>query len=219
MDVEHEPADRHRRIAAIVDHFVPVFITKLGDIHPERGQNIERVARRHRTLRQRAAQLDGFGLAVAPAQQFGFEQIEIVELFARTERRVIGDIVGGPDEIVEAQDQRPVTRMNDPGRDREILVTVRLAGSQFARDGHQELATLVWVNGDSPLSAHAMAAKPHIREYDTKTNAIRDRSHSRPRRLANNRPQRRLLDAARGLLPVVLQHLIAGLGDLGTMLL
>src|SRR5437588_9801291 len=47
-----------------MDHFVPVFITKLGDIHPKRGQNIERVARRHRTLRQRAAQIDGLGLAV-----------------------------------------------------------------------------------------------------------------------------------------------------------
>ena len=34
------------------------------------------MARRHRTLRQRAPQVDRFGLAVAPAQQFGFKQVE-----------------------------------------------------------------------------------------------------------------------------------------------
>src|SRR5439155_22433334 len=44
-----------------------------------------------------------------------------------------------------------------PGRDRKILVAVCLAGSQFARSGHQELATLVWAGGVShpPSSAHA----------------------------------------------------------------
>jgi hypothetical protein len=94
---------------------------------------------------------------------------------------MIGDIVGGSDEIVERQDQRAVTRMNDPGRDRKILVAVCLAGSQFARSGHQELATLVWARGSShPLSsAHAdTAANPHIGEYATKTNAFRDCSQS-----------------------------------------
>src|ERR1700676_4999671 len=34
VDVEHEPSDRHGRIPAIVDHFVPVLVTKLGHIHP-----------------------------------------------------------------------------------------------------------------------------------------------------------------------------------------
>jgi hypothetical protein len=36
-----------------------------------------------------------------------------------------------------------VTRVNDPRRDRKVLVAVSLAGSQFARGGHQELATFV----------------------------------------------------------------------------
>jgi hypothetical protein len=31
--------------------------------------------------------------------------------------------------------------MNDPRRHRKVLVTVGLAGSQFVRAGHQELAT------------------------------------------------------------------------------
>ena len=57
---------------------------------------------------------------------------------------MIGDIVGGSDEIVERKDQRPVPRVNDPRRDRKILVAVSLAGPQFARTGHQELATFIW---------------------------------------------------------------------------
>jgi hypothetical protein len=89
-----------------------------------------------------------------------FEQIEIVELFALTQRCVIGDIVGGSDEIVERQDQRAVTRMNDPGRDRKILVAVCLAGSQFARSGHQELATLVWAREFRIPSRPRMPIRP-----------------------------------------------------------
>src|ERR1019366_8817471 len=94
-------------------------------------------------LRRGEPQVDGLRLAVALAQQFGLEQIEISELVARPERCMIGDIVGGPDKIVECEDQRPVPRMNDPRRDRKVLVAVSLAGSQFARGGHQERATLV----------------------------------------------------------------------------
>jgi hypothetical protein len=97
-----------------MDHFVPVLIPKLGHIHPEGDENIEGVARRHRTLRQRAPQIDRLGLAVAPALQFGFKQVEKSELVALAERRMIGDIVGGSDEIVERENQRPVTRMYDP---------------------------------------------------------------------------------------------------------
>jgi hypothetical protein len=39
-----------------------------------------------------------------------------------------------------------VARMNDPRRDRKVLVAVSLAGSQFARACHQELATFVWAS-------------------------------------------------------------------------
>ena len=64
-----------------MDHFIPILITKLGDIHPEGDQNIERVARRHRTFRQRAPQIDCLGLAVAPTQQLGFKQVEEKEVY------------------------------------------------------------------------------------------------------------------------------------------
>ena len=82
MDVEHEPSDRHRRVAAIMNHLVPVLVAKLGHVHPERDQDVEGVARRHRTFRQRAPQVDRLRLGVAFAEQFGFEQIEKASLSA-----------------------------------------------------------------------------------------------------------------------------------------
>ena len=126
---------------------VPVLVAQLGDVHPERDQHVERMARRHRALGQCMPQIDGFLLRVALAQQFRLEQVEIAKLFVRAELRVIGDVVCRPDEIVETENQRPMTRMNDPRRDREILVAVGLSGSQIARGGHQELATLIGIGG------------------------------------------------------------------------
>ena len=73
---------------------------------------------------------------------------------------MIGDIVGGADEIIEGKDQRPVARMDDPRRHRKVLVAVRLAGSQFGCGGHRELAT------DRFLGVL------HIGEDAAKTNAV-----------------------------------------------
>ena len=75
---------------------------------------------------------------------------------------MIGDVVGGPDEIVERENQRPVTRMNDPGRDGKILVAVGLAGSQFARGGHQELGYIGGVKIARTSSAHADGSRTPI---------------------------------------------------------
>ena len=114
VNVEHEPPDRHGRIAAIVNELVPVRVAKLADVHPEGGQQVERMARRHRTFRQRPPQIDGFRLAVALAEQLSLEQIEVSELGFRIQRRMIGDVVRGTDKIVESQDHRPMTRVDDP---------------------------------------------------------------------------------------------------------
>ena len=94
---------------------------------------------------------------------------------------MIGDVVGGSDEIVKRQNQRPVTRMNDPRRNRKVLVAVSFAGSQFARGGHQELATFVWarrVRMRRQPGACEGIATPHIGEYAAKTNAICDGSQT-----------------------------------------
>jgi hypothetical protein len=49
---------------------------------------------------------------------------------------MIRNVIGGSDEIIERKDERPMPRMDDPRRDRKILVAVTLAGSPFARVGH-----------------------------------------------------------------------------------
>ena len=107
MDVEHETADRHGRIAAIMDDVVPVLVAQLGDVHPERDQHVERMARRHRALGKSAAQADRLRLGVALAQQFRLEEVEIAQLLVRAKRRVIGDVVGRPDEIIECSGSAP----------------------------------------------------------------------------------------------------------------
>jgi hypothetical protein len=40
---------------------------------------------------------------------------------------VIGNVVGGADEIVEGQDRLAMARVNEKGRDREIFIPVPLA--------------------------------------------------------------------------------------------
>ena len=104
MHVEHEAADRHRRIAAIVDQFVPVGVALLGDVLPERGQQILRMARRQRALGQRSAQRDGFAARRRSRRAGSPPAVEQRELFALAERRVIGDVVGRPHEFVEGED-------------------------------------------------------------------------------------------------------------------
>jgi hypothetical protein len=204
MDVEHEAADRHGRIPAIMNYLVPVLVTKFCHIHPERDEDIERVTGRHRTLRQRAAKIDGLGLAVAASQQLRLEQVEQSELLARFERGVIGDVVGGTHKIVERKDQRPVTRMNDPRRDRKVLVAVSLAGSQFARGCHQELATFAGNTGFACLGiarARERDREPHIGEYDAKTNAIRRVLQFPPLpNQAGNGPRRQLGNSRAGFI-------------------
>src|SRR5262245_29757040 len=55
---------------------------------------------------------------------------------------MIGDVVGGADEIVEGKDQRAVPRMDDPRGDRKILVTVRLARPEVAGAAHCTTSSL-----------------------------------------------------------------------------
>jgi hypothetical protein len=124
-----------------VNEIVPVLVAQLGHVHPERSKQVERMARRHAAFRKRGTQRDRLLLAVALAGEFRLEQIEIGELVCRGQRRMIGDVVGGPDEIVERKNQRPVPRVNEKGGNRKILVAVSLAGSQFACCGHRD-----WLN-------------------------------------------------------------------------
>ena len=131
VDVADETADRHRRERAIADQIVPVFVAQLGDVELERGDEILRVFGRQIALGKRRAEPHRdriFGIA---AEEARFEAIEQRELFRRRERGVIGDVVGGADEIIERQDHAAMARMYEKGRHREILVPMPLAGAQF----------------------------------------------------------------------------------------
>jgi hypothetical protein len=59
-----------------VDDLVPGLVAQLGHVHAERDQHVEGVAWRHAALGERAAEIDGFGLGVAAAEQFALEQVE-----------------------------------------------------------------------------------------------------------------------------------------------
>src|SRR3979411_3015401 len=81
---------------------------------------------------------------------------------------MIGNIVGGPDEVIERENQRAVARMDDPRRHRKVLVTMGLAGSQFARGGHRMGYTCwTWPFPQSRVRKRRHAgslADPHIWE-------------------------------------------------------
>src|SRR5205085_8966728 len=54
-----------------------------------------------------------------------------------------------------------MTRMNDPRRDRKILVTVCLAGSQVTRGGHQLLTTFIDLARAMEKPAHTGTRAPY----------------------------------------------------------
>jgi len=54
--------------------------------------------------------------------------------------RVVGDVVRRAHEFVERQDRRAMARMNEPRRDRKILVAVALARSGFGGGDHRAVS-------------------------------------------------------------------------------
>ena len=80
MHVEHEAADRHRRIAAIVDQLVPVRVAVLGDVLAERLEQVLRVLRRQVALGQRRTQRDAGRVVVVAAEQARLQAVEMREL-------------------------------------------------------------------------------------------------------------------------------------------
>src|SRR4051794_32893133 len=114
-----------------------------------------------------------------------------------------------------------MTRMNDPGRDGKILVALTLAGSQFARRGHRGLV----YNRLDRKGFFARASPcgrcrrgPHIGEYGRKTNPV-SRWLPFADQVRKGAPGPPFVGQWPSLLVVVLQDLVAGLRDLGPVLL
>jgi hypothetical protein len=137
VDVEDEAADRHRRVAAVMREFVPVLVARLVRVHPERVEEFQRVARRQPALGERAAQRGGFRIVGTLAGQRVGEAVEERDLLLRRQAGIVGDVVAGPDEVVEVEDRAAVARMDQVRGDRKILVAVPLAGARLGGGGHR----------------------------------------------------------------------------------
>ncbi len=98
------------------------------------------MTRRQAAFGQRRAQPHGLRIAVALPQQIRFQPVELRELLALAQRRVVGDVVGDAHELVERQDDAAVTRIDQPRGDGKILVAMAFARTQFAGGTHVAFA-------------------------------------------------------------------------------
>src|SRR5215470_9121828 len=133
MHIKHEASHRHGRVTAVGHQFVPVMVAQLGHIHAERRQEVLSVARGKPTLAQREPQRHRFRDFVVSAQKAGLQPIEQLELLLWSEPGVVGHVVGDPYELVERQNDAAMTRVNEPRRDRKVLVAMALSGPQGGR--------------------------------------------------------------------------------------
>src|SRR6266581_8178432 len=88
------------------------------------------MARGKLALAQGTLQHDGFWNVIMPAEETALQPIQQIELLLRRERGMVGDVVGDPHELVEGQNDAAMTRVDEPRRDREVLVAMALSGPQ-----------------------------------------------------------------------------------------
>ena len=143
MQVEDEPADRRRRIAAVVHQLSPIRIASLGDVAAEGFQEIERVAVGQAPRLQSYAQPFAFGAGACLAAQARLQAFELGQLPLWRGGLVVGDIVGRAREAVEGEDGRPQLGAHQPRGHREILVPMPLAGGEVGRACHESPA-MAW---------------------------------------------------------------------------
>jgi hypothetical protein len=127
VNVADETADRHRRKGAIGHQVVPIAVTQLGYVKAKRGQQILRVLGREPARVQSPAQPYRRRVVIIGASETTIQPIEQCELLRRRQRGMVGDIVGGADEIVECEDRLAMARVNEKGRHREVFIPVSLA--------------------------------------------------------------------------------------------
>src|SRR6266581_1521120 len=82
------------------------------------------MARGKLALAQGTLQHDGFWNVIMPAEETALQPIQQIELLLRRERGMVGDVVGDPHELVEGQNDAAMTRVDEPRRDREVLVAM-----------------------------------------------------------------------------------------------
>jgi hypothetical protein len=88
------------------------------------------------------AQGHAFRLRFAAAEQALLKAIKMGKLVVGAQRRMIRDVIGHPDKFVKGMDDGAVPPPDDPGRYREILVVMALAGTQLCTVDHWRLGAL-----------------------------------------------------------------------------
>jgi hypothetical protein len=129
VQIEHVAADRHRRIAAILQQRRPAFIALLRRILAEGAQQIARMPRVHPGLGQAAMQRGGTRRTVRPlAEQHRLHHVEPHQLLGRRQGGAVGDVIGVAGKGVEGMHVAAQVAADQDRADREILIRAVLAG-------------------------------------------------------------------------------------------
>jgi len=128
MHIQHETADRIRRIAAVIHQIVPVGVAALCYIAAKRLEKVETMLRGQISFEQYIPKRLRFGRSLALAEQRTPHLGEQRQLFGRRRFGMIGDIVRGARETVEGKNRRPKPFADQKGGDGKVLVRVALAG-------------------------------------------------------------------------------------------
>ena len=113
MHIEHKTSDWHGRKLAVGHQLIPVRVAPLRGVEAEGLEQIQRVPIVHIALGERTPQGRRPGLAGAAGEVF-LELIEPRDFLFRGQRRVVGDIVGGADKIVEGQNGAAMLGADQP---------------------------------------------------------------------------------------------------------
>ena len=179
---------------------VPIRVTALGHVGAKGGEKIERMGR------ARVPSPPARAAAAAPPWRcrtcrasVAFERIEPREFAAFGQGRMVGDVVGGAREAVEAQDVRAQPRRNQQRGDGKVLAVLGLARIEIGRDASSLRCKRLTASLPCPTPAPPMLERRIQRERQIgrsdqaerlrPTAPIRDRNAGSAKRLASSRPK------------------------------
>src|SRR5579871_1745415 len=108
MNVEDKTPDRHCRISAVFNQFIPTVVAQLSDVHAEGREQILRMPSRQLPLFQGRSQPLRDSFALNTAEKPGLKRIEVSEFPLGIESWIIGNVVGRADEVVEGKNRGAV---------------------------------------------------------------------------------------------------------------
>ena len=131
VHVEHETADRHGGIGAIVHQLQPAVGAVGGGVLPEGLQQGARVAIRQASLRQDRSQFDSFRVLVRRAVKARLKPIQHRELVGRRQRGMVRHIIRRAGEMVECKNGFAMFGRQQQRGYGEVFVPIALARAQI----------------------------------------------------------------------------------------